>query len=278
MKYKLLALDLDGTLVSKSNSISKQSLKAISKYIELGGEVSIVTGRSINSAIAIANKIFNETNKKISFISALNGGIIFDYKKNEIIEENLISEEVINDIHLILNKTKKISIVYYTNEGIKNNQVFMSNFCQFFMWLFSIRGAKLKSSKIAKNLSSYKLNIISKFFYKDFSNKMDEILAKLSDKIELSKTTKLLSEITKKNIDKGYSIRMISKLSNINLENIVAIGDSNNDVPMFNEVGYSIAINDKRIKQDVVKYNEVLYMSTKKAVAYAIENIILNYE
>lgn len=278
MKYKLISLDLDGTLVNKRNSISKKSYKSISKYIDLGGKVAIVTGRSINSAIMMARKIESKTGKKIDYISALNGGILFDYKVKKVIVENLINEEIIIKIINMLKEHKEISIVYYTKEGIKKNNVFVSNLGWFWRWLISIRGAKLKTHKKAKDLSSFKLNLISKISSKKFDKILDNISTQLVDEIELSKTAKRLAEITKKNIDKGYSIEMISNLSNVSLNEIIAIGDSNNDVPMFNKVGYSIAINDKRIKQHITKYDRCLNMSTKNAVAYAIDNIVLNNE
>lgn len=276
MKYKLIALDLDGTLVSKRNSISKKSFQALSRYIDLGGKVAIVTGRSINSAIMIAKKIESKIGKKIDFISASNGGIIFDYKENKLISENLITSEIIEKIKILLKDCAKISVVYYTKEGTKQNKVFISNLNPFLRWLVSIRGAKLISSQKAANLSSYKLNLISKLFFKDFNFVLEKIHKNLFDEIELSKTSKMLAEITLKNIDKGYSIEKIANLSNVNLEDIIAIGDSNNDVPMFRKVGYSVAINDKRIKQEIINYDKCLYMSTKKAVSYAIENIVLS--
>ena len=65
MNYKLIAVDLDGTLLKGLNTIPKKSLMALKRFTDAGGKIVISTGRAITSARKIANKIEAYTGKKI---------------------------------------------------------------------------------------------------------------------------------------------------------------------------------------------------------------------
>jgi hydroxymethylpyrimidine pyrophosphatase-like HAD family hydrolase len=87
MNYKLIAVDLDGTLLKGLNTIPKKSLMALKRFTDAGGKIVISTGRAITSARKIANKIEAYTGKKIPYIISLCGGIIYDHENNIIFEK-----------------------------------------------------------------------------------------------------------------------------------------------------------------------------------------------
>jgi hydroxymethylpyrimidine pyrophosphatase-like HAD family hydrolase len=84
MKYKLFAIDLDGTLLSKTKHISEKNLQGIKKYIELGGMPIITTGRSIISSQKFVNQIDNYTEHKSAYIVSFNGAHILNLKNNDV--------------------------------------------------------------------------------------------------------------------------------------------------------------------------------------------------
>jgi hydroxymethylpyrimidine pyrophosphatase-like HAD family hydrolase len=64
MKHKVVFLDLDGTLITVGHGISKYNILALEKFINLGGDIVLSTGRSIVSALKIAQKITKKINYK----------------------------------------------------------------------------------------------------------------------------------------------------------------------------------------------------------------------
>jgi HAD superfamily hydrolase (TIGR01484 family) len=97
IKYKLLAVDLDGTLLSKLKHISKSNLKALKTYVDQGGIPVITTGRSIVSAEKYAKSVAGYTNNNAEYVIAFNGAYIKNVKTGEVYEykiPNQIAQEL----------------------------------------------------------------------------------------------------------------------------------------------------------------------------------------
>jgi HAD superfamily hydrolase (TIGR01484 family) len=104
-KYKLLAIDLDGTLLSKFKRISQSNFKALKTYVNQGGTPVITTGRSIVSAEKFANKIADYVGNKSEYIIAFNGAYIKNLQNNEI-SEYKISDKIVRELHEFVIKNK----------------------------------------------------------------------------------------------------------------------------------------------------------------------------
>ena len=84
--YKLVAIDLDGTMLNQYGVVTQPTKEAILRAQEKGIEVMIASGRPIDSVKTIAKDIKSEK----YFVSG-NGAIIYDIQNNEIIYENPVS-------------------------------------------------------------------------------------------------------------------------------------------------------------------------------------------
>ena len=87
MKYKLLACDLDGTLLDDNSNVSAENLNAIDEMVKLGVEFAICTGRT-NDEIP---KVLLD-NKSIRYIIYSDGSVILDKNKKKNIFEHYIDE------------------------------------------------------------------------------------------------------------------------------------------------------------------------------------------
>ena len=82
----LIITDVDGTLLRESKGISEENLDAIKRFVDKGGHFTVSTGRAIDVARDLLEKI------PINVPSVhINGGYFYDWQKNEIIEPNYIS-------------------------------------------------------------------------------------------------------------------------------------------------------------------------------------------
>ena len=83
--YKLVTVDLDGTLLNSYGEVTENTKEKIKKTQEKGVEIMIASGRPIDSIKEIAKEI--ESN---NYFIAGNGALIYDIKKDEIIYEKFM--------------------------------------------------------------------------------------------------------------------------------------------------------------------------------------------
>lgn len=272
MNYKLLAFDLDGTLVNKTNKISTKNMNAIASYIKRGGIVCFITGRSINSALKLADSIYDYTKTKIHFICSLNGSFIYDYRNSQVINLNPIDNKITHQIQDIFTKNN-ISYGVYNADSLKNNELWLFN-CPLILKIipFTSKHNKIKYKDYVLLNNVYKINVVKLLSKKKFNNIVN-LLSDL-DNIMVVKPSSYMIEITKNGIDKGYALKYICELLNIDLSETIAIGDSGNDIPMFKVCGKSIGIHNKKFaKHGFVpdhilncKINEIADIVIKKEI------------
>ena len=131
--YKLVAIDLDGTMLNSYGAVTENTKKTIKKCIDKGTEIIIASGRPIDSIKTIAKEI--ESKK---YFIAGNGALIYDIQKDEVIyekymnkqkileiinicEQNSISYNVYTD-KTILAKALKYNVLYYFKENLKKEE------------------------------------------------------------------------------------------------------------------------------------------------------------
>ena len=128
--YKLIAVDLDGTLLNSYGDISEKNKNSIKKSMEKGAEVVIASGRPVSSAKAYANEA--GANK---YVICGNGSVLYDIQKEQILynksidkqkvlqiikicEENSIFYSIYTE-NLTIAKSLNYNILFYNNENKK---------------------------------------------------------------------------------------------------------------------------------------------------------------
>lgn len=278
MNIKVIATDLDGTLLSNKYWISKKNINALKEFIELGGIVCFITGRSLQSTIEIAKLFERKTGHKIHYLSCLKGSILYDNIHNKIIYINSIDIETSKQIAKDANQMH-CTFSTYLESDIENKNMVLVNPPHVLYFLHFFR--KFKNFIINNKFDSiekdncFKINI-SNLLRPYLLNKLyDELMQKFADKIEISKTSLFMYEITKINCNKGIAIEQISKLLKVNLSQIAAFGDSENDIDIFKEVGMSISIGNHSKK--LQKYStHCIKFNRATGVAKGINKFILN--
>ena len=131
--YKIVTVDLDGTLLDSYGTVTEGTKETIKKTIEKGTDVIIASGRPIDSIKTIANEIGSQN----YFIAGI-GALIYDIKNNKIIyekflnkkkvlqiakicEENSISYNIYTE-DTIISKSLKYNVLYYYKENLKKQE------------------------------------------------------------------------------------------------------------------------------------------------------------
>ncbi|AYX88985.1 Cof-type HAD-IIB family hydrolase [Staphylococcus cohnii] len=250
----LIATDMDGTLLNAAHEISEDNIQAIKFAQSQGITVVIATGRAFYEA----NAPINQTDLKVPYI-CLNGAEVRDETFNIMSTSNL-NRELINRITEELNK-ENIFYQVYTNLGIYTENPLRD--LEIYIDIAQRAGQeadveKIKSG-IQKRIDNGTLKVVDNYdkiqdtpgeivmkilaFDSDLEkiDRVSETLAK-SESLAVSSSSRGNIEITHSDAQKGIALNTIAERLNIDMKNVMAIGDNMNDVSMLERVGYSVAM------------------------------------
>ncbi len=271
MAIKLIASDLDGTLIDHNNFIPVNNLTAINDINKKNIDFAICTGKTYS----ITKDICDKCNASYGIFG--NGTQIINLKTGEEIYKNLLP---IEDFNACYDLAKKYSLhvhVYSESEVITENLLYMD------LRNYILNGSKntnTLSFHIVENIKDYidahqtpifKLVISSTG---DLSNVKNEILLNANLNVTLIqkkgfyKDTIINKEyeyldITPVHIGKGYALEYLSRFLNVDRSDVMAIGDNINDIDMLKVSGIAATLSDS--------YDEV-----KKIAGYISNNTSAN--
>ncbi|MBF4694850.1 Cof-type HAD-IIB family hydrolase [Fusibacter ferrireducens] len=242
-KYKMVCLDLDGTLLNSKNKISEQTLSTLREVEKRGIKIVVVTGRAGFDAKRHAEMI-----SKDAYFIGSNGAVSGSVSDDKLIHENPFSGTVLTEILTWANEMNINPVLY------SNKKIFVTGFREYLMHLYYAKKMKLdtnrylsfKSKKKWKmsmwNQSDMKIHKI--VFFAIRSKKMNyfESILRKHKKIEMALTGKGCFELTDKGINKSYGIKILSEYFGIDKTEIIAFGDSENDLEMIKYVGCGVAM------------------------------------
>lgn len=238
--YKLIAVDLDGTMLNKYGVVTDETKKTIKETIKKGTDVIIASGRPIDSIKTIAKEIESE-----NYFIAGNGSLIYDIKKDEIIYEKFLDKQKILEIikicennsisyniyteDTILAKKLEYNVLYYYKENLKKEEKNKTN--------ITIVDDMKKYIQNSKNEKFLKVTICdeSKTIFNSIIRKLREIsnidvldVGHMSRKTIKQGTEEVnieyyYTEISLKDVDKWNAIEYLINKFNIDKEEVIVI-------------------------------------------------------
>lgn len=230
MAKKLYVCDLDGTLLNKKSALDMVVSSTLNKLIDYGAFITFVTGRDLNSALRIMKKF----NKSIP-IAAYNGSLIYDSRTERILTASTIDKTMVDAVGKSIKCGKEpiVSGVLRENDGsfreiqgLKINDTLLKNEN---IEILSIVLKEVKSNalKIFSTLKSRFSKFLNIELYDDPNNPFIYIV-----------------DITSIKGTKEKALKYIANLFKINNENVVAFGNSSNDISMLKIAGIACAVGD----------------------------------
>ncbi len=241
MKYKLIAVDMDGTLLNSNNEVSFRNMEAIEKAKSLGVKVILSTGRLFTSACQYAKKL-----KLNAPIISCNGAYVTDQDFSSVIYEAAIDRDLAKKIIKVA-RNENIYYHFYGDEVLyiaKENT--SSKF--FINWVqkgnlyngidFEVLDNPLKEIQ-NKGFRVYKFIFVEDDKYKLLNFK--EKISKLKG-LEIASSWWNNIELMGKGVSKGNALKEVCKIFNIDNSEVIAIGDNENDISMFKFAGLAVAM------------------------------------
>lgn len=271
MSIKLVASDLDGTLVDHNNFIPAGNLDAIKSIHNKNINFAICTGKTYS----ITKDICSKCNASYGIFG--NGTQIIDLNTGKEIYKNLLSIEDFNTCYKIAKQHNLHVHVYTDSEVITEELKFMD------LRNYVLNGSKDSNSlhfKIINNIKDY-INSNNSQIYKlviSSENELDNIKASILNELSLNinhikKKNKYKDmiinkeyeylDITPKNIGKGYALNYLRNFLQVDTSDVMAIGDNINDIDMLKNSGIGVTLSDS--------YDEI-----KKVATYTTTNSARN--
>ncbi|MDK6371098.1 HAD family hydrolase [Aerococcus urinae] len=264
---KLIAIDMDDTLLTSSNNVSKSQNEYIINFLDEHDDyaITIATGRPIQG---IDNKLSLELINRLYYI-ALNGAIVLG-TDNQIVDIKYLNNNIIQDILMFAEKNKYELCVmdesnYYVLSDDPSDDVYYD------AGLNGMEPISISSEEV------YSLKYVTKILLYE---KPENILAtkELIPEFIQKETSIILSqpyliEFLPKNIDKLSAFKLLADHLKVKVEDTFAIGDGLNDLTLLQGVGCSIAMSNSNEKiLEIANY--VTSTNDDDGVSKALENII----
>ncbi len=259
----LVCTDLDGTLFKNDKSVSQENLKAIDYFKKRGGIFTFVTGRMPYYVGDVLDKV-----KPNAPIGCVNGGGLYDCINQKYLWKSVMPTEI--------NELIKCVDDNFENIGIQVSTFEKTYFCKensstkYFRKITNVENLVCHYTQIKEPIAKiiFSSDIEAEILnVKDFLDKHP-----MSEKFDFIRSARSLCEVLPKGINKGTSIEKLCEYTNIDINKTIAIGDYNNDIPMFKAAKIGIAVSNAC--DDALKAADYITVSNEQnAIAQVISDL-----
>lgn len=269
MKYRILVLDLDGTLTNQKKEITEHTRETLIRAQEAGVKIVLASGRPTYGIMPLARQL--ELDKYEGYILAYNGGQIIDCKTGELMYENVLDPAVYPYLYQCA-KSNGFQILSYKGEYIitedaENQYVKHEAFLN-----------RMPSKTVPNFLDIINFPVAKCLIVGDPEPlaKLEPVMKeKLQDKMNVFRSEPFFLELVPKGIDKARCLSVLLQELDMTPQEMIACGDGFNDLSMIEYAGMGVAMANA---QEVVKKaaNYITLSNEEDGVAYAVEEFILN--
>ena len=239
MEYRLLALDMDGTVLNSEKKISPRTATAIREAITRGKEVLFATGRC-PTEVRGDLKAFPEMN----YILCLSGALVLDLRRGETLADVTIPRPLVEKILSVADGLDAMVTLYagddvFVERKRKGNMAYYG--CQCFENLYddcAVWVEDIRDVLVTYGDHIHKANIFC--HGPEEWKKADEALKGLP--LNFASGIPNNYEISPQNVDKGVGLQMLCEATGIPVQQAIAVGDEGNDVAMLKAAGLGVAM------------------------------------
>lgn len=274
MKIKLIVIDIDGTLLDSNGSISIENKLAIKKAQEKNVQIVLCTGRPIRSAQYLLAEL--DLLDKDDLIITSNGGLIQQAKTGKILNEVTFNREESLDIYRLGQKLKMpitfidLDYVYEPEYPVGFESVYTGSKAS------EGRGLEFIDIDIDNLSESFEVHqIIMSRPEEELEAIIPKIPSSYYEKYNIYKSLPFILEFLPKKVDKGYSMHIIAEKLGLKSEQIMGIGDQENDLSLVENAGLGVAMGNA-IEEVKMAADYITKSNDCHGVAHAIQKFILN--
>jgi len=256
MEYKMIFSDMDGTLLKNDFEVSEKNKFAIKKAVEKEVQFVICTGRGVFGVERYLEQL-NLIGKE-GYAICQNGGAVYDLRDMSLAIRESFSPKTYAPVAEFA-RALGLELYYYDDR---------KQYCK-------VMGSGVE---VMKN----PLNYTGEFTKSLITGEREKLLLvqkKLmetaGDELDCFFSSKIFMEVVKKGVSKGNIMELTAKKAGISLENVIAVGDSHNDISMIKKAGLGIAVANAEMEVKEIADYITEKSCDKDAIAEVIEKFIL---
>lgn len=270
--YKLIALDMDGTVLKEDKTISHENYKAIQEAKANGIKVVLATGRPVKGIENYLKEL--NLDEKGDYAVTFNGAMVQDTESGDILANNIMS---LDDLHYLNDLSNKLGVHIHAltpNNVITSNKD-ISDYTVLESYMNQIHLDYVDFNNLSEDTKIVKVMLI------DHEEILEEAIKKLPKELyenyTVVRSAPYFLEILNKKANKGSGVELLAKKLGISKNEVICIGDAGNDIHMIEYAGLGVAMGNafpeiKKIANYVTKTNE------EHGVAHVINKFVLDKE
>lgn len=267
MKYRMVSIDMDDTLLRDNLTISEENIRALQEANNRGVIITICSGR--------ASKSIKNLVKDIGILStddyfiSYNGAVIEDFRGNNIFYKPIQGDILKDLIHI--GRDFGVDVQLYSKEDIIVEKYTPRVQCY--------EKTNKYAVTITNDLTTYDESIKVLFNYNDI-DKLEKLQSYIkqfhNDKVNVFFSKPTYLEVLNKNANKGVALEHLANHLDVHKNEIIAVGDSFNDIYMIEYAGMGIAMNNARNEIKNIANYVTNYTNNEDGIAEVINKFILN--
>ena len=250
MKYKMLVLDVDGTLLNDEKEISKRTLNTLLKVQQMGVRIMLASGRPTYGLLPLAKKL--ELGTYNGYILSYNGGQVINASNGEVVFERRINPEHITYLEKKAEKNGFSILTYNGDTVVTNNPNDPHVQAE-----AALNGMKVEHQEFFSAAIDYppcKCMLVS-----DDEEALvgleNHWKRRLNGVLDVFRSEPYFIEITVNGVDKAESIARLLEHIDMKREQCICCGDGFNDKTMVEYAGVGVAMgNAQQVVKDVADY------------------------
>ena len=266
---KLVAIDLDGTLLDSKKDISPRNKATLMEAKTAGVKIVLCTGRPLKAIEVYLDELELRDNGDYSI--TFNGGLVQKNKSGEIMEKVLMPLEDIRELHeLAVGLDVPLDVL---SDGLVLQLPSSPNYTSIYSELNNLLTFEATQlDKLSADGVYNKVVIALEADYLD--EQIKKIPSEFYDRYEVIKTRKNLLEFMPKGITKAYGLSLLAKDLGIKQEEIMTIGDEENDLPMIEYAGLGVAM-ENAVPEVKAAAQVITDTNDRDGVAKVVETYVL---
>lgn len=271
--YKLIAIDLDETLLNSEKTVSKKNIETILKAEEMGVRIAIATGRGIFS-VQDTLKAIGFHDQENEYVISFNGGAVTENKDTQFLYTDPLPFDLVSELYKI-GLTYDVSVQVFTRE-----EIYVNNYPE--EEREYLEPAIQPIEIFSNNIDFLKDREIIKLMFMntdhDYLRSIEKDLKELIANIETTYSSNRYMEFTNKGVSKGTALKFLADHLDIDISETIVVGDNYNDHSMFKAAGFAVGVKNMvpELKHEVDYITEADH--NDHAVAEVIDKFILNPE
>lgn len=246
MNTRLIALDLDGTLLDNQKRLPERNRKALEACISRGIYVVPCTGRTAAGIPEAVREI-----PGIRYAITVNGGMLVDMQENKVLDEKLLEPSTVVEIYEMLEEYHVMCDAYIQGDGFSERYCFehmdeyaVPDLVQELVRKTRVPIDNMKEYIRKRNCMVDKLNL----FFDDGKQRL-QVRKRLDERgdILVSSSFTFNLEVNGPGASKGEGILRLAQILGVKPEETMAFGDGENDLSMMEKAGIGIAMENGEV-------------------------------